>query len=135
MASGRSMPMKAEDRSLRDVAVSFMALVGSGRVREAYDRHVGEDFRHHNPFFRGDREALLRAMEENAVKNPAKVLDVKHTLEEGDYVAVHSHIRQNAQDRGGAAVHIFRFENDRIVELWDVGQAIPRDSPNEHGMF
>jgi hypothetical protein len=24
---------------------------------------------------------------------------------------------------------------DRIVELWDVGQTISKDSPNENGMF
>jgi predicted SnoaL-like aldol condensation-catalyzing enzyme len=32
-------------------------------------------------------------------------------------------------------IHIFRFEEDRIVELWDVGQEIPEDSPNDNGMF
>jgi len=127
--------MKAENHAHKDTAVSFLKLVGSGKVREAYDRHVGVNFRHHNAFFRGDRESLMKAMEENAAKNPDKVLEVKRTLEDGNYVAVHSHIRQNTQDRGGAAVHIFRFENDRITELWDVGQAIPQESPNEHGVF
>ena len=127
--------MKKDDHSHKDAAVSFMRLVGSGKVREAYDRHVGANFRHHNAFFRGDRESLLTAMEDNAVKNPDKVLEVKRSLEDGDYVVVHSHIRQHAQDRGGAVVHIFRFEDDRIAELWDVGQAIPADSPNEYGMF
>jgi hypothetical protein len=29
----------------------------------------------------------------------------------------------------------FRFEGDRIAELWDVGQVAPADSPNEYGMF
>jgi predicted SnoaL-like aldol condensation-catalyzing enzyme len=127
--------MKAENNSHTETAVSFLRLVGSGSVREAYDRHVGANFRHHNAFFHGDRESLMKAMEENARKNPNKVVDVKRTLEDGDFVAVHTHIRQNAQDRGGAAVHIYRFENDRIAELWDIGQAIPPDSPNEHGMF
>jgi hypothetical protein len=28
-----------------------------------------------------------------------------------------------------------RFEGDRIVELWGVGQQIPADSPNENGAF
>lgn len=127
--------MKTEHDSHKDMAVSFLRLVGSGKVREAYDRHIGANFRHHNAFFHGDRESLMKAMEENAQKNPNKVVDVKRTLEDGDYVAVHTHIRQNARDRGGAAVHIYRFENDRIAELWDVGQEIPQDSPNEHGMF
>jgi predicted SnoaL-like aldol condensation-catalyzing enzyme len=127
--------MTAENQSHKDTAVSFMRLVGSGKVREAYDRYVDASFRHHNPFFPGDRESLMRAMAENAAKNPEKVLDVKHALGDGNYVAVHSHIRQNARDRGGAAVHVFRFENGRIAELWDVGQPIPEDSANEHGMF
>jgi predicted SnoaL-like aldol condensation-catalyzing enzyme len=128
-------PMKADNSSHKDAAVSFLRLVASGSIREAYDRHVDMKFRHHNAFFRGDRASLMKAMEENAAKNPDKVLEVKRTLEDGNYVVVHSHIRQHAQDRGGAAVHIFRFENDRIAELWDVGQEIPANSPNEHGMF
>jgi len=127
--------MKADSRSHSDTAVSFLHLVGTGKVREAYDRLVAPNFRHHNAFFRGDRESLMKAMEENARKNPYKVVDVKRALEDGDFVAVHSHIRQHAQDRGAAAVHIFRFENDWIAELWDVGQAIPQDSSNEHGVF
>jgi len=127
--------MKAADHSHKDTAVSFLRLVGAGKIRDAYDRHVGANFRHHNAFFHGDRESLMKAMEENAAKNPNKLVDVKRTLEDGDYVAVHTHIRQNAQDHGGAAVHIYRFENDRIAELWDIAQPIPPDSPNEHGMF
>jgi predicted SnoaL-like aldol condensation-catalyzing enzyme len=127
--------MNTENHSRRDAAVSFLRLVGSGHVRDAYDRYVDADFRHHNAFFHGDRESLLKAMEENADKNPDKAVDVKHAFEDGDFVVLHSHIRQNAQDRGGAAVHIFRFDEDRIAELWDVGQEIPRDSPNEYGMF
>jgi predicted SnoaL-like aldol condensation-catalyzing enzyme len=32
-------------------------------------------------------------------------------------------------------VRIFRFEGDRIVELWDVGQQAPKNSPNDNGVF
>jgi hypothetical protein len=32
-------------------------------------------------------------------------------------------------------VHILRFERGRIVEMWDLGQEIPEDSPNALGMF
>ncbi|MBW5468123.1 nuclear transport factor 2 family protein [Brevibacillus formosus] len=121
--------------SLKENAVSFLQLVASGNVREAYQRYTGPNFNHHNPFFRGDAHSLMLAMEENAAKNPHKILEVKRAIEEGDIVAVHSHVRQNQEDLGGAVVHIFRFHNDQIVELWDVGQPIPDDSPNENGMF
>lgn len=121
--------------TIKERAISFLELVASGNVREAYERHVGPDFRHHNPYFPGDADSLKSAMEENAAGNPDKILEVKRAIQEGDTVAVHSHVRQNPEDLGGAVVHIFRFQDDRIVELWDVGQAIPEDSPNENGVF
>lgn len=115
--------------------MSFLQLVASGKVSEAYQRYVGPDFRHHNPFFQGDAESLKFAMEENAAKSPNKALEVKLALQEGDIVAVHSHVKQNQDDLGAAVVHIFRFHNEQIVELWDLGQPVPESSPNTNGMF
>jgi predicted SnoaL-like aldol condensation-catalyzing enzyme len=121
--------------SHKDVAVSFLELASSGKVREAYSKYVGTGFRHHNPFFEGSAEALMAGMEENALQNPNKVLEVKHAIAEGDLVAVHSHVQPKPGDSGAAVVHIFRFEAGRIVELWDLGQPVPEESPNPYGMF
>ncbi len=119
----------------KEVAASFLQLASSGKVREAYSKFVGAGFRHHNPFFEGSAEALMMAMEENARQNPNKSLEVKHALAEGDFVAVHAHVWHKPGEPGAAVIHIFRFENGRIVELWDVGQPVPEESPNQYGMF
>ena len=119
----------------KDSALSFLRLAASGRVGEAYANHVAKDFIHHNPHFAGEANALMTGMEENARQNPDKRLDVLHALEDGDLVAVHSHVRQHPGDRGAVVVHLFRFEGDRIAELWDVGQPVPEQSVNAHGMF
>jgi predicted SnoaL-like aldol condensation-catalyzing enzyme len=50
-------------------------------------------------------------------------------------VAVHSRVRRNANDLGMAVVNIFRFQGERIIELWDLGQPVPKESSNERGMF
>ncbi|MFJ5714592.1 nuclear transport factor 2 family protein [Neobacillus sp. NPDC093127] len=121
--------------SLKEKAVFFLQTVASGKVHEAYKTYVGPDFRHHNPYFRGDAESLMLAMEENAAMNPHKILEVKLAIQERDTVVVHSHVKQNPEDLGGAVVHIFRFQNNQIVELWDIGQPIPEESPNKNGMF
>jgi predicted SnoaL-like aldol condensation-catalyzing enzyme len=121
--------------SKQDAAVSFLRKAASGRVREAYAEHVAPDFRHHNPYFAGDAQALMAGMEANARQNPDKRFDVLRALEDGDLVAVHSHVRQRPDDRGAVVVHLFRFEGDRIVELWDVGQPVPAESVNANGMF
>ena len=31
--------------------------------------------------------------------------------------------------------YIFRFKDNRVVELWDLGQQIAKDAPNENGVF
>jgi predicted SnoaL-like aldol condensation-catalyzing enzyme len=119
----------------RDIAVSFLKVASEGNVEEAYSKFVGEGFRHHNPFFEGSAASLQAGMEENARQNPEKVLEVKRVIAEGDFVVTHSHVRQKPSDRGAAVVHIFRFGNGRIVELWDLGQPVPEQSPNQYGMF
>lgn len=124
-----------KSRSHKDAAIDFLTLVASGKVREAYREHVGADFRHHSPHLRGDADALMIAMEENAAANPDKVLEIQRAIEEGDMVAVFSRIRRAPGERGAAVVHIFRFQADRIAELWDVGQEVPEHSVNENGMF
>jgi len=121
--------------SNKDRAVAFHQLAARGKVREAYSKFVASDFRHHNPFFEGSAEALAAGMEENAHQNPNKVPEVKRAIAEGAFVAVHSHVRQKTDDPGTAVIHIFRFENGRIAELWDLGQPVPHESPNQYGMF
>lgn len=121
--------------SNKDAAVSFLKMAASGQIREAYSKFVEPDFRHHNPFFEGSAEALMKGMEENARQNPDKALEVKRVIAEGEFVAVHAYVRHKPAEPGAAVMHIFRFENGRIVELWDVGQAVPEVSPNQYGMF
>jgi predicted SnoaL-like aldol condensation-catalyzing enzyme len=119
----------------KNAAVSFLHLAASGRAREAFTTYGGAGFRHHNPWFPGDADSLAAAMDENALQNPGKNLDVLRSVEEGDLVAIHSYVRHGPDDRGFSLVHIFRFENGRIVELWDVAQEVPAESPNINGMF
>jgi predicted SnoaL-like aldol condensation-catalyzing enzyme len=118
-----------------DAAIAFLELSASGQVREAFEKFVGNGFRHHNPYFAGSAESLMMAMDENARQSPDKALEIKRVISEGEFVVVHSHVRQKPGDLGAAVAHIFRFEEGRIVELWDVGQLLPNESSNPYGMF
>ena len=118
-----------------DIATEFLRMCARGDVREAYERHVAAGFVHHNAWFPGDRESLLRAMEESAATEPNKSFEPKQVVDGGDRVAVLSHLKRANADAEYAVVHIARFEGGKIVELWDLGQEIPKDSPNALGMF
>lgn len=119
----------------REAAVAFLQMASSGKVKEAYDRFIGPNFRHHNPYFRGDAASLAAGMAQNAAENPQKEFEVRHVLEEGDLVAVHGRVRLKPDGEDVALFHLFRFASGRVVELWDVSQAAPANSPNEYGMF
>ena len=54
---------------------------------------------------------------------------------DGDLVFIHNHIKLNAQDRGQAAVDIFRIKKGKIVEHWDVIQDIPEKAEKNNTMF
>ena len=104
-------------------------------VQRAYAQLVAPGFRHHNVFFKGSASALKEGMAENLRQFPQKKLDIKRSVEEGDYVVVMSHVRLEPGTPGYSLMHMFRFEGERIAELWDVAQEIPKDLPNENGPF
>lgn len=121
--------------SKKDLAVSFLKLASSGKVRQAYSKYVHPQFVHHNPYFKGDRESLLVGMEESGVQFPNKVFEAVRTLQDGDYVVVHGRVRLSPEMPEIALMHIFRFEGDLIIEEWEAAQEVPQASPNENGMF
>ncbi len=119
----------------KEIAQDFLQLAAKGQSREAFQLYIAGNFIHHNAYFKGDGPALMTAMEESAKENPDKIFEMQRALEDGNLVAVHSRIRQNPNDMDYAVIHIFRFENDKIVEAWDFGQAVPAGIINENGMF
>ena len=116
-------------------AVHFLELVATGHIDEAYQKYASKNCKHHNPYFGACFTALQKVMQENHDQFPNMQLSVKNVIGEGYLVAIHSHVVQTPGETGMAAVHIFRFQDDQIVEFWDCGEPVPTDSPNEDGMF
>lgn len=119
----------------KEIAQHFLSLCAKGDSRKAFDLYTAKDFIHHNPFFKGDAYSLMIAMEKEACRNPDKILDIQQVLADGDLVAIHSQIREEAKDLGAAVIHIFRFKEGKIEEMWDIAQAVPANRINENGMF
>jgi predicted SnoaL-like aldol condensation-catalyzing enzyme len=119
----------------KQVAIDFLRLVAAQKVEEAFALHVASGFLHHNPYNRSDAESLKKGMIDAAPQQGSMELQVHHAVHEGDLVAVHSLIQIRPGNTNIAVVHIFRFHEDKIVELWDIGQAVPENMANERGMF
>ena len=116
-------------------AIDFLALVIAGSIDEAYEKHVAMEGKHHNIYFPPGFSILKQAMKDDHSQHPNKIFSVKHALEDGDMVAVHSHLSFDAKSAGFAVTHLFRFEAGRIIEMWDCVMQLSAESPNTDGAF
>jgi predicted SnoaL-like aldol condensation-catalyzing enzyme len=128
------MPGKVNNMNRKQIASEFLRLASGEGVQEAYSKYVHPGFIHHNAYFKGDRESLLEAMEENAQQFPDKKYETLRSLEEGDLVAVHGRVK-GVFNSEWSIIHIFRFHENKIIEAWETSQEVIKDSPNENGLF
>lgn len=119
----------------KQAAIDFLQMIVSGDIDEAYKKFTAPDMSHHNPYFPGDAKSLQKGMEDNHRDYPDKIFEVQRAIADDGLVAVHSHLRGNEEDRGMATIHILRFQNNKIVEMWDIAQPVPEKEINENGMF
>ena len=105
------------------------------QVKAYADQYIGEKYTQHNPHVPDGKAPFVNYFTGHFKENPDAKSVIKRAVAEGDLVFLHVHSTQNAQDRGVAVVDIFRVENGKIVEHWDVQQDVPEPSANNNTMF
>jgi predicted SnoaL-like aldol condensation-catalyzing enzyme len=104
-------------------------------VEEAFAKYVGPSYRQHNPTVSDGKQAIIDALRQWLPATPKLHYEFKHLYSDGDCVIVHSLVTVDPADRGKAVVDIFRLEQGKVVEHWDVAQAVPDKSLNNNTMF
>ena len=105
------------------------------QVKAYADQYIGEKYIQHNPHVPDGKAPFVNYFTGHFKENPDAKSVIKRAVAEGDLVFLHVHSTQNAQDRGVAVVDIFRVENGKIVEHWDVQQEVPANAANSNTMF
>jgi predicted SnoaL-like aldol condensation-catalyzing enzyme len=121
--------------TLKDIGKDFLTFCAFGNSKKAFKLYAGKGFKHHNAYFKGDADSLMLAMEESHKANPNKVFEVKQIIQDGNLVVLHSYIQQTENNLEYSVVHILKFENNKIIELWDIIQPFPEKVTNENGIF
>ena len=131
-------PSKEQDVAAKnkEMVIAFYNMIfQEHKVREALGKYVGDRYIQHNPLAPNGTEALIAFFEPYFAKNPEARSEIKRAAAEGDLVFLHVHAKSSATDRGLAVMDIFRVENGKVVEHWDVVQPVPEKSANENTMF
>jgi len=102
---------------------------------DAVERYVGDRYIQHNPQAPDGAEAFIQFVGAFTAQFPDLTIEVKRTVAEGDLVVTHGVMKTSADDRGTAAMDIFRLEDGKIVEHWDVLQPVPETALNDNTMF
>lgn len=102
---------------------------------KAAQTYIGNTYIQHNPRVPNGAAAFYGFFENYLKQNPLSSSTIKRMVAENDLVVLHAHAKTNPEDRGRAIVDIFRVENGKIVEHWDVIQDVPERSANGNTMF
>lgn len=105
------------------------------QVKAYADRYIGEQYIQHNPHVPDGKAPFVNYFTQYFQENKEAKSVIKRAVAEGNLVFLHVHSTESAQDRGVAVVDIFRVENGKIVEHWDVQQDVPEPSANTNTMF
>lgn len=129
-----SATQSAEERN-KEIVIAFYDAAINDKDFEAASAYLGDRYIQHNPLAADGPEGL-KAFLAFAKENLSTFkVEFKRVLADGDFVVVHAHAKANPDDRGSAVMDIFRLENGKVVEHWDVIQPIPETAMNANTMF
>jgi predicted SnoaL-like aldol condensation-catalyzing enzyme len=125
----------ATEEANKKAVVEFYDAAINRKDFEAAAKFFGPRYVQHNPTAPDGIEGFKSFLGFLREKFPQSRSEIKRVWAEGDYVILHVHAVRTPGARGSAIVDIFKLENGKIVEHWDVIQEIPEKAANNNGMF
>ncbi|MBB2682674.1 MULTISPECIES: nuclear transport factor 2 family protein [Rhizobium] len=132
-AFAASRDLKVEEANRKLVVEFYDRFFNSHDVEAA--SVVADEYRQHNPEVPDGKKPLVSFFTGFFKDNPQSKAKIVRSSADGDLVWLHVHATNGADDRGQAIVDIFRVKDGKIVEHWDVIQAVPKEAANKNTMF
>jgi predicted SnoaL-like aldol condensation-catalyzing enzyme len=134
--AGQAAPRDlAQEEANRTLVLSFYEQFFNQHNTAEASKVLTDDYRQHNPHVPDGKAPMVGYFTEFFKTHPDAQAKVVRSATDGDLVYLHVHSTDSKTDRGTALVDIFRVKDGRIVEHWDVIQAIPEKAANNNSMF
>jgi predicted SnoaL-like aldol condensation-catalyzing enzyme len=125
----------AQEEANKKIVLDFYEKALNQKDFAAASQHLGQRYVQHNPNAADGPEGFRKFIEFLREKYPQSHSEIKRAFADGDYVILHVHAVREPGQRGSAIVDIFRLENQKVVEHWDVIQPVPETAANSNTMF
>jgi predicted SnoaL-like aldol condensation-catalyzing enzyme len=102
---------------------------------EARAKHMHDGYIQHNPQVPDGADTFVGAIGGMYEMFPDFSSKVHRVVAEGDLVAIHHEVHFAPGDQGNSVVDIFRVEDGKVIEHWDIIQEIPTEAANDNTMF
>jgi predicted SnoaL-like aldol condensation-catalyzing enzyme len=117
------------------VLKAYQELFGDNDLT-ALDRYWAATYIQHNPMMTDGVDSVKQMLEKWGISNwPKRQVDFKRVIAEGDLVMLQVVQPKSDNTPETVIVDIFRVENGKIAEHWDVVQAVPTDAVNKRSMY
>ncbi|MEV7043375.1 nuclear transport factor 2 family protein [Amycolatopsis sp. NPDC051061] len=112
----------------------FDGLLNQHTVRATVERYLdARSFSQHNPDGPDGRDAVITTLEPVVKQFPDASLDITRIVTQGNLVVTQGLFKLNPEDRGTVEEDTLRFDDaGKVVEHWDVKQAVAETSANGH---
>ncbi|MET4327037.1 putative SnoaL-like aldol condensation-catalyzing enzyme [Bradyrhizobium sp. i1.15.2] len=135
LAGGVAMAGSAQEEANRKTVLAFYEKGLNQKDADAALAYVGDRYVQHNPNAADGPDGFRKFIGFLRDKFPNSHSEIKRSFVDGDYVILHVHAVREPGNRGNAIVDIFKLENGKVVEHWDVVQPIPENPANNNTMF
>ncbi len=109
--------LEREEANRQVILEFYKDLDPNRRVKLLADNYI-----QHSPMLAGGKQSMVDFHNGFLKKHPNMRQRLLHVAAYGDYVWVHFRMVMEPGDPGVAAIGIFRLENGKIAEHWDVSQ-------------
>ena len=135
LADGAAMAGSTQEEANRKAVLAFYEKGLNQKDVDAALAYVGDRYTQHNPNAADGPDGFRKFIGFLREKFPNSHSEIKRSFVDGDYVILHVHAVREPGTKGNAIVDIFKLENGKIVEHWDVVQPIPENPANNNTMF